>query len=603
MMCLYKVNSLMAILGLLICFSCNYKKTYQSPGMMVVDGCAQKAYVSLSTGKSISIVDIVAKKTIGVIPLSQNPTGLAISKDGQSLYVCAGEEDGCVYVIDLTTKEVVATISVGHTPDKLVLSKDEKKLFVTNRFSNTIGIINLKERKVEKSIPAVREPRAMELSPDGETLFVANFLPDQKSTDSVVASKILAVDVASGEIRNTILLANGSHSVQGMACSLDGKYLYITHLLSRYNMPLTQLDRGWVNTNALTILDIVNNKVYETLLLDDVDNGAANPAGIYLNDRQELYIALSGTHELMILDMAGVHHKLETLRGDQGSLFTDRSDTDNSLNFINEFKKRVPLNGKSPRFVVGLDKEVFVSSYFSPFLDVYNIEKRKLAKIILGDEEILDSKRKGELAFCDASLCYQKWQSCVSCHPDARIDGLNWDQMNDGIGNPKNTKSMLFSLQTPPSMITGIRASAQVAIRKGFLHMLNNPIGEDLASDVDTYLEMLKPVVSPYIQLYKEKSKALGISGKDLFERANCSSCHSGKYYTDKKTHTIGMGMEKFDTPSLREIWRTAPYLYDGRARTIREVLTIYNKDNEHGITQNFTDEELELLELYILTL
>jgi hypothetical protein len=74
--------------------------------------------------------------------------------------------------------------------------------------------------------------------------------------------------------------------------------------------------------------------------------------------------------------------------------------------------------------------------------------------------------RKGEFYFHDAGICYQGWQSCASCHPgDARANGLNWDLLNDGIGNPKNTKSLLLTYQTPPAMWLGVRETAETADR------------------------------------------------------------------------------------------------------------------------------------------
>ena len=52
-----------------------------------------------------------------------------------------------------------------------------------------------------------------------------------------------------------------------------------------------------------------------------------------------------------------------------------------------------------------------------------------------------------------------------------RPDALNWDLLNDGIGNPKNTLSLLLSHQTPPVMITGVRASAEDAVRAGIKYI------------------------------------------------------------------------------------------------------------------------------------
>ena len=71
--------------------------------------------------------------------------------------------------------------------------------------------------------------------------------------------------------------------------------------------------------------------------------------------------------------------------------------------------------------------------------------------------------------------------------------------------------------------------------------------------------------------------------------------------------YNIGTGKNRevetqFDTPTLVEVWRTAPYLHDGRAVTIEEVLTKYNKDDLHGETSKLTKQEIEDLAAYVLT-
>jgi cytochrome c peroxidase len=270
-------------------------------------------------------------------------------------------------------------------------------------------------------------------------------------------------------------------------------------------------------------------------------------------------------------------------------------------------KKRISLQGLSPRAVACISGEPVVSSRFSAFLEIPSDSKnRPSVTISLGNESEPDAIRRGELAFCDASICFQQWQSCVSCHPDGRADGFNWDQQNDGFGNPKNTKSLLLSHVTPPCMITGIRASAELAVRKGILHTLQSIQPESLAGDIDDYLKQLVPDESPYLAEYKKKDPKQ--KGKALFETTGCLHCHNGNYLTDLNKYNVGTGKDEyenapFDTPSLREIWRTAPYLYDGRATSIKEVLTIYNKGDKHGVTQNLTDEDIEALTLYINTL
>ena len=72
--------------------------------------------------------------------------------------------------------------------------------------------------------------------------------------------------------------------------------------------------------------------------------------------------------------------------------------------------------------------------------------------------------------------------------------------------------------------------------------------------------------------------------------------------------YDVGLGAatevgKMFDTPTLAECWRTAPYLYDGRAPTMRDVLTVCNPDDAHGETKNLSDEEIDDLAEYVLSL
>ena len=78
--------------------------------------------------------------------------------------------------------------------------------------------------------------------------------------------------------------------------------------------------------------------------------------------------------------------------------------------------------------------------------------------------------------------------------------------------------------------------------------------------------------------------------------------------FTDLKSHGVTSatgrdGGKEWDTPSLVECWRTAPYLFDGRAATMRDVLTTFNKDDNHGVTSTLTAAQLDELIEYVLSL
>jgi cytochrome c peroxidase len=210
------------------------------------------------------------------------------------------------------------------------------------------------------------------------------------------------------------------------------------------------------------------------------------------------------------------------------------------------------------------------------------------------------------MLFHDAGLCFQQWQSCASCHPGSgRADVLNWDLLNDGIGNPKNTKSLLLAHRTPPSMSLGVRETAEAAVRAGIRYIQFAVRPESDAVAIDRYLASLSPIPSPY--LVDGKPGPAALRGEQIFRNAGCASCHNGPLYTNGRLYDVGTGLgaesaDTFDTPTLVEVWRTAPYLHDGRAATIRDVLTACNPHDEHGRTSELTQEQIADLAEFVLT-
>jgi cytochrome c peroxidase len=58
-----------------------------------------------------------------------------------------------------------------------------------------------------------------------------------------------------------------------------------------------------------------------------------------------------------------------------------------------------------------------------------------------------------------------------------------------------------------------------------------------------------------------------------------------------------------FDTPALIEAWRTSPFLHDGSAATLREVIVEKNKEDKHGKTSHLNEEQVDDLVAYLLSL
>ena len=438
----------------------------------------------------------------------------------------------------------------------------------------------------------MREPKSALFSKDGEYLFVTNFLPAQRADVDYVAACVSVIRMSDFTKVKDIQLANGSNALRGICMTPDGKYIYISHNLGRFTVPTSQLQQGWMNTSAFSIIDVAKQEFIGAVVVDEPERGAAGIWSIVCND-ETLFITHSGTHEISVIDHKAMLDKFLN--------YPNKSMLDYDLRFLYGLRKRIPLEGNGPRKMIIENGKLYIPTYFADILNIVDAQTCEIATANLNPDREESAENKGERYFNDASHCFQNWQSCNGCHPgDARTDGMNWDLMNDGVGNSKNCKSLLFSHPTPPSMISGIRETAEWAVRAGFKFIQFFDITEEDAVCVDAYLKSLQPVPSPY--LVNGELSDLAKEGRKIFEKLNCTECHSGPYYTDLKMHRIGEDIEfeqGWDTPTLIEVWRTAPYLFDGRAATMEEVFGVY----KHGVDKKLSKTDLDALVEYVNSL
>jgi YVTN family beta-propeller protein len=533
--------------------------------------------------------------------------GLALSSDGGRLYVTCAAPSSTVCILDAASGKTVATIPAGHTAMAPVLSPDGKTLYVCNRFNDNVSFLDLATRREIRRVAVPREPVAEAITPDGKFLLVANHIHSGRADVGVVASSVSVIDTAAGKVRREIALPNGSGLLRDIRTSPDGRHACVTHVLSRFHLPTTQVDRGWINSNALSLIDLLEMKLLNTVLLDNLDNGAGNPwAAAWTLDSTKICVTHAGTHELSVIDAPALLKKLANLSP------SSIPEVPNDLSFLVGLRHRVKLADKGPRAVAVAGDKAYVANYFSDSLSVIDLaaENPCPISIALTPPKELSLARQGELYFNDATLCFQGWQSCASCHSsDARVDGLNWDNLNDGIGNPKNGKSLLLCFQTPPSMWLSVREDAGMAVRAGIRHSLFTVQPEEVPAAMDEYLKALKPIPSPH--LVKGRLSAAAERGKKLFadKKTECAECHVPGLFADLKSHYVGTNgkydrpSDKFDTPSLVELWRTAPYLHDGSAATVRDVLTTCNPKNEHGKTSHLSAQQIDDLTQYLISL
>ncbi|MBN2317251.1 MAG: c-type cytochrome [Sedimentisphaerales bacterium] len=576
-----------------------------------------------STGRQGVILDRFTGHPLRFLSLPAEGSDIAIDND--VAYVTTNEPSGRILTIELTMGKCTGQFRVGHSPMGPVVSSDNKILCTANRFDNTVTIIDL-STKCKRHVNVVREPVALAMSQNGKQLFVANHLPVVRAflddENPYIGAEVSVIDVEKAQLIHSIELPNGSQGLRGIALSPDGRHVVVTHILSNYIVPTRTIEGGLINMNAMSLIDAKTLEWMATVILDDPNHGAANPWAVcFSHDGKALLITHAGTQELSVIDFPALLTRLESRQGVSEYGFTIHK------NVLSGIRERLALGITGARSLAVGDNYAYVGGYFSNDVAIVNLTASKpCVKVVpLGKKVDSPPERLGEQYFSDASLCRQQWQSCATCHPDGRSDVMYWDLLNDGIGNTKNTKSLLMSMLTPPAMWRGVRENAGVAVRAGFHHILFAEIRPDQAEAIEAYLLHMKTVPSPSLDASQRetpkteqgcvKCHAPGVQrgiltqtalrGKTIFEgKAGCVKCHPHPLFTTMQKVDPGLGSGVlYDVPTLIEVWRTAPYLHSGDALTLRETITDFNFMQKRGQTKNLSEQELNDLIAYLKSL
>jgi DNA-binding beta-propeller fold protein YncE len=577
-----------------------------------------------AVGQRILILDRATGEMHRAIPLPAPGSGMVV-RDAVA-YVTTSEPAGCVLVIDLETGAIRKALRVGHTPMSPILSPDGRTLYVANRFDHTVALIDL-TTGTARAVDVVREPVALALTPDGKRLFAANHLPQVKpfldDENPYIAAEISAIDTERTRLIQNIELPNGSQGLRGIALSRDGRTVVATHVLSHWTIPPMQIEKGAMNMNALSLIDAETFEWIETVILDDPDRGAANPWAVaFTGDARHLLVTHAGTHELSVIDFAALRERVVS-RGGATGLYGE-----GDLTLTAGIRRRIPLGINGGRTLLERDGVVYVPGFFSDSLSVIdlNAPEPSARVVTLAESSRTSAPRLGEQYFNDATLCFQQWQSCATCHPDGRSDALYWDLLNDGIANTKNTRSLLMSALTPPVMWRGVRADAATAVRAGIHHIQFAEPRPEQAQAIDAYLLHMKAIPGTRLNanmLEAPKTEDATCAkchypgvprgtlttaarhGKVIFDgKAGCVACHPHPTFTSMEKVDPGLGSGvPYDVPSLIEVWRTAPYLHSGDALTLRETITDFNWMQKRGRTKDLSEQELNDLLAYLESL
>ena len=227
------------------------------------------------------------------------------------------------------------------------------------------------------------------------------------------------------------------------------------------------------------------------------------------------------------------------------------------------------------------------------------------ANVLVGKQVFYDAQ--------DNRIALQQYISCASCHNDGGQDGRIWDftQFGEGLRNTTTLRGHGGTAQGPLHWTGNFDEvqdfEGQIRAFAGGSGLMSDtdfhtgtrdqPMGDPkagLSADLDAlaaYLNSLTKNGDSPDRNADGTFTSAALAGQTVFQQQNCVQCHSGAQFTDSAINVfhdvgtlkpssgqrLGATLTGLDTPTLRGLWGTAPYLHNGSAVTLEAAVSAHN--------------------------
>ena len=590
---------------------------YKTPINLSLSPDGAEIYVACEGSRSVVVVDVGDRRKVAEIPVGGQPHDVTFSPDGKTAFV-TNRLDDTVSVIDVAAREVRRVIPVGDEPHGVLTNRSGSLLYVLNSAIDGISVIDTSTLEEVKRLSASRNPWSLSLSPDGSQIFVTNNLSRFVEFREPPVSEVTVVNADDAIVENRIEVPE-TNLIQGVDWHPSGEFAFVTINRTKNLVPMTRILQGWTITNGIGIL--WRDGRVDQLLLDEPNLYFPDAADVaFTRDGRLALVTSSGSDRIAVVDVQKLMATLTEATDEQREWVLP-----NHLGVSIDFVVKHISTGISPRGVlVGRDgKSAFVVNALDDSITVIDLESLEpTERIDLGGPEVITQVRRGERLFHSADVAFQRQFSCHSCHPDGHVDGITYDIEPDGIGfDPVDNRSLRGILDTAPFKWTGKNPSLQrqCGPRLAVFFTRIEPFTPDELDDLESYIRTIPRPPNRHRPLGAPLSDAQR-RGKIMFDRSRtndgslipeegrCVTCHFPPLYTDRTLRDVGTKMwldknGKFDVPHLTNIYASAPYMHNGISETLEEIWTRFNPDDEHGVTNDMTKDQLNDLIEYLKTL
>lgn len=604
---------------------------------LALDAAGRVLAVVNPDADSLSILDVKERRLLREIALGPRPTpgpsesggryepshaprGVDLSPDGRFAYV-ACQNSGRLLTVDVEAGSVVQELPLGAEPVTALVHPGGGVLYVALYQSGEVVRLALQNGLPDETSAIRRRttdrPFGLALDAAGQRLYVTRFLlsPGLDVLDAVTLD--VQAQAAFDEVapRGHKLLAHGvPRGLYGAAVRPGVGEVWVPHLLLAVDTAQPELDFESTVFPALSVRgpsgELLADRAGGTLSTDSrlpkVDGAFAD--------------VVSGPRALAFTPDGSL------------ALVVDMSSEDI---LVVDPERRVqaqlvrPLPGDLPEgIVVSPDGRLaFVDERASGDVAVLTIadvggtgsggERVRLEPAVIprlgGPDPMPSELRLGQRLFYSANsaefpMTKNFWVACASCHLEGRSDAVTWRFESGPRDTPSNaggTQGTGFLMRNATRNLLA-QYDETARIEQGGDLDLNRPADRRLLDALSAYVDRAIPLPrSPEIDVRTGQPSDAAQRGQQVWTALGCGSCHSGPRLTDSGAnnpaldlaaevvlHDVGTCASapfpdraptarngsprpacSFDTPGLRGVFDTAPYLHDGRAATLEDAI------------------------------
>jgi YVTN family beta-propeller protein len=591
-------------------------ETYVSPYNLAISEDGNTLYVVGQESNELLVVDPAADRVLQRIQVGERPHSVALGKDEQTAFVSNQWADN-IFLIDLNDLRVKDTLTGGAGPAGMVISPEGDFLYCVNSYSSDISVFNVQTHQEKRRLKAGNNPVSVTITPDANEVYVSSrrSVPVPHMTSPVTEMTVASTKYQRVSDRK---MWKNAYIMENVRVTPSGDLVLATLIRPKNLLPTVQIERGWMMTHGIGIIERNNNGRMVQLLLDEPNAYFSDPFGLAISpDGKRAYVSHAGVDMVTAIDLDEIRRLLEESTDEQLQIYS------NHLGISSRYViGRIPTGANPKGMVLSPDGSLlYVAERLEDRIAVINTSTLTMERTIdLGGPGRTTIARQGRRLFNNAGHTFQNQYACYTCHPDSHEDGLVYNMAASDMGrNLANVQTLRDIGEIPPYKWNGKNQTIYKQDGMRFSTVLTRTESFD-HDELDALVAFIITGIKNPPNLRYNPNGELTVAqqrgevifyrdydnhGNEIPESNRCYTCHPPPYFTNMQMTDVGTLAPTddpmlLDVPQLNNVYESAPYLHDGRAATLEEIWTRFNNHDQHGVANDMTKDQLNDLVEYL---